>query len=229
MKKLAFTVVGLMVFIIPGDQSMAQGTPRSRCTARLRPQGIVAQYHGVGVIHADENGSWTCPIGGVCAGYLVTCADDQNIILANDVSTFLEGICDDHNPASANCAGRFTAYGEGCFTPRAASPVGDSTIIGEGRVCFDPDATPEEPAHCEGSVAELEAAGITVVGKVSYRQQVRHTESKPDQWTMEVSVRAGRPFTDAGCKKRLDTGKLLICEGTTQADRYNSMACFGLE
>lgn len=131
--------------------------------ADMPPRGVVAIETGTSFTKAS------CASEG-CVGDLVTCPVGQVLLAGHGTFSFWEGVCDD--AGSIPCDGRVAGYSEECYDPafpgpniRLAGPIVQFTAQGPYRNCFDPAATPDNPARCDGSEADLTAAGIEVFSR----------------------------------------------------------------
>lgn len=226
MKRLVFSILGMLVFALP----------TTGIAAKAKVKGVVSSHHGTFIQDIDESNSARCPISGVCAGDLVTCADGEIISITTTLITFLDKLCDDTDPAVADCDGRFTSLSESCVVPLTPgpTPINEVTAFPETRTCFDPAATSAVPADCTGSVADLEAAGVSVVYTNTLRNHARgdfYSEGEYHLVAEQIGGTAKQFVDNTDGKKKEFIPEVYICENTAQTNHLfdNCLAANGTE
>ena len=212
MTKLMFALIGVVMFALP-----------TTILAELNPRGVVFQSSGTFISDTPQSFGGTCPESG-CAGDLVTCAADEEIVIVTGTDNFVEGVCDDAGPTP--CAGRVGFLEEDCFDARFPPPLGpggrdiklDGLILsarfrGEVITCFDDTATPDAPADCTAPTATIILEGTTLGQNQAWLGGVA-----PRQNTAELTTTRTRKFTIDGNQRRLPEDRIYTANVTLQPD-----------
>jgi hypothetical protein len=176
MRIVTMTTAGMLLLAFPVLSSAAG-------------RGIVSQFSGS---YVQNSTAGTCPASG-CTGDLVTCAPDEVISIAKFTVTFVEDICDDHNPAATSCDGKFTGITEECFRTSAPGVIVNGAIThfnsrGKTRDCFDlaggGDCTGSTPAgvvYLEGETrtqSRLAGGLLAQIGEILFKKPVSFTDPR---------------------------------------------------
>jgi len=187
MKKLIFTIAGLLLFVTPAISIAG---------------GVAAQFSSGFTVEADEANLANCLTGGVCTGDLVTCGNGETISIAAVTYHFLNEICDDADFPS--CGGRFTGLVETCHDPTLGT--GDLKINGlvlsinrrgAFRICFSDSAA---WADCKDATKPVD--GIVIVEGDIRMQTTQFFPGGPSHAIGATNLTASQLFRDPADGKR---------------------------